>query len=104
MNTQRTCKSELCVCASVTFFFQWTIKDSFFFKKKEGLILSKLHLYTIRLSRLNIWFLKEIFIALLTEITRISAADLVHDFLSMFLIMDSQPKNWCFSGSELKMC
>ena len=44
-------------------------------------------------SRLDIRFLKEIFIVLLAEITGSVAADLVHDFLSIFLVTEPPSKS-----------
>ena len=46
--------------------------------------MSKLHLRMITVGRLDIRFLKKVFIV--AEIISIATVDRVHDFLSMFLV------------------
>lgn len=56
--------------------------------------MSKLHLHTITVSRRDvIHFLEGVLIVPIAEITGIAAADLVHDFLSMFLAKEPPKKS-----------
>ena len=78
------------MCSVTIFFSDRLLKISIFLNEKRGAgIVEATPAYDKVVSRLDIRFLKEVFIVLLTEITGIAAADLVHDFFSMLLMPQS---------------